>query len=209
MTSIKVCGVTCVEDAVAIGAMEDVRFIGLNFWRGSRRYVRPEVAAAIVEAMPRDIIKVGVFVDASETDVRKILSTVWLDWLQFHGDESPGFCRRFGVPHMKAFRLRDASVLTRIPDFLDDAETPFLVDAYVPDAPGGTGATVSLELARRARALGRRMMLAGGLTAENVANAIDVVAPWAVDVASGVELPSGRKDPARIAAFITAVQSPR
>ena len=208
---VKICGVTSPEDAEWLVADGRVAFLGLNCWRGSRRCIRAELGRAICEAVAGRATVVGVFVDQSEEDVRRVLDLCPLDWLQLHGDESADFGRRFGRPWMKAVRLKDDTSLDAIPDYVIDAAQPLLVDAWSSVAPGGTGTVVHLDLAARARALAPRLFLAGGLTAENVGWAIERVKPYAVDVASGVEVTDvpGRKDPRRVRAFLDAVEAAR
>lgn len=201
-TRIKVCGVAT---EASCAALEGVDLVGFNFWPGSKRFVTPQRAAVLAPHLPDGIERVGLFVDPRPGDVEAALAALDLDLLQFHGDEPPSLCRRFGRPFMKAFRLRDEAVLDRIPDYVD-GDQPFLVDAWVPGEIGGTGARARLELARLAGQRGGRMVLAGGLTPENVRDAIHGVLPWAVDVASGVERAPGHKDPDRVRAFVRAVR---
>lgn len=203
MTEVKICGVRTAEDAA--GAAEaGASLVGFNFWPRSARFVAPAAAAAI--ALPAGVLRVGLFVDPTPADVLAALEAGPIDLLQFHGDEPPEFCRGFRRPFMKAFRLRDAAVLDHIPDYLDGPDHPFLVDAWTAGGVGGTGVPVDLDLARRARDLGDRCVLAGGLTAETVGAAIRAVRPWAVDVASGVERAPGVKDASRMGAFVAAVR---
>lgn len=205
MTQIKVCGVTTLESCRAVS--EGVDLVGLNFWSGSKRFVSPADAAALVSALPPGVRRVGLFVNASAALVKEATELAQLQLLQFHGDETPAWCRQFNAPFMKAFRLQDELVIETIADYLDSADHPYLVDAFVPGARGGTGARVDLELALRARSVGTSMMLAGGLTAENVGQAIERVHPWGVDVASGVECRPGSKDRALVEAFVRAVRA--
>ena len=127
-----------------------------------------------------------------------------LNLLQFHGEEAPEYCLQFGLMSMKAFRIRDAASLQRLPNYPTDA---WLLDAYNPDQPGGTGETFNWDLALEARAWGRPIFLAGGLTPENVGEAVRRARPYAVDVSSGVEAAPGRKDHAKIKAFIQAAKT--
>jgi len=180
--------------------------LGLNFWTQSSRYVAPDAAARLIESAPGSATWVGLFVDATPAWVNQVLDSVPLDLLQFHGNETPQYCRQFQRPFMKAFRLRNKDTLTQIPDFTDDNDHPFLVDAYVPDRPGGTGHVVDIELAQQARQLSGQMMLAGGLKPNNVRALISTIQPYGVDVASGVESAPGIKDPAAIGAFLAACE---
>ena len=127
-----------------------------------------------------------------------------LNLLQFHGDESPEFCTQFGVMSMKAFRVRDAASLDALPNYPTDA---YLLDAFSPDAHGGTGAKFNWDLAIEAKKHGKPIFLAGGLTAENVGEAVRKVQPFGVDVSSGVESAPGKKDHAKVRAFIQAAKS--
>ena len=201
--AIKMCGMQSMDDCdAAVGA--GATLLGFNFWSQSKRYVGPTLAVLLAEAVPAPVIRVGLFVNATAEEVRQIVNAVPLDILQFHGDESPEFCRSFDMPFMKAFRLRDEAVLRCIPDYLDDRNHPFLVDAYVPGEVGGTGKLASWPLAIQAQALSSRMLLAGGLHAKNVNEAVQAVNPWGVDVASGIEDNTGRKDRIAMDAFVTA-----
>jgi phosphoribosylanthranilate isomerase len=206
VTRIKICGLTESTDcsnAVKAGA----HMLGFNFWPGSKRHITAEQASELMARVPDTITKVGLFVDAEPALVRAVLAGCSLDLLQFHGNESPEYCRQFGQPYMKAFRLSDNSVVARIPDYLEHNEHPFLVDAYVPGEVGGTGRQISLELALMARECGDCMVLAGGLNPQNVAAAVAATEPWAVDVASGVESSPGRKTLKQLSAFVAAVKT--
>jgi phosphoribosylanthranilate isomerase len=201
---VKICGIGSPEESIAACAA-GASMLGLNFWPQSRRFVDVDTAIAIAATVPTEVVRVGLFVNAGTDTVRAILQDVPLDLLQFHGDESPGFCRQFDKAFVKAFRLKDHAVLNQIPDYLDHREHPFLVDAFVPNELGGTGVVANWDLAAKACRLGERMILAGGLTPANVEDAIKRVRPWAVDVASGVETTDGRKDPQQMAQFVEAV----
>ena len=150
------------------------------------------------------IVKVGVFVNPDEDTVMRAINDCGVTLLQFHGEETPGFCAQFGVMSMKAFRIKDAASLEALPNYPTDA---WLLDAYSPDAHGGTGAKFNWELAIEAKHLGRPIFLAGGLTPENVGDAVQTVQPFGVDVSSGVESAPGKKDHAKVRAFIQAVRS--
>jgi phosphoribosylanthranilate isomerase len=204
-TLVKICGIGSPDEGLSACA-SGADLLGLNFWPRSRRFVDVETASAIATAVPSEVVRVGLFVNASVDTVRSILQSVPLDLLQFHGDETPAFCRQFATPFVKAFRLKDQAVLTQIPDYLDHPEHPFLVDAFVPNEMGGTGVVASWDLAAEASRLGERMILAGGLTPANVEEAIRRVRPWAVDVASGVETAEGHKEPQKMVRFVEAVQ---
>jgi phosphoribosylanthranilate isomerase len=149
-------------------------------------------------------MRVGVFVNAPENLVWSAIRECRLNLLQFHGEESPEQCLKFGLMTMKAFRVKDATSLENLQNYGTDA---WLLDAYVADQAGGTGATFNWELARESQRYGRPIFLAGGLTAENVTEAIRKVQPFGVDVSSGVEAAPGRKDHAKVKAFITAARA--
>jgi phosphoribosylanthranilate isomerase len=160
-------------------------------------------AAAIIRALPGFVIKAGVFVNAPADLVHRCIGECGLNLLQFHGDESPDYCRQFGLMSMKAFRIRDETSLRALPEYHTDA---WLLDAFAPDKRGGTGESFNWDLAVRAREMGRPIFLAGGLTPENVTEAVRKVRPYAVDVSSGVELSPGKKDHQKVKAFIQAVK---
>ena len=196
-TKVKICGVTSVADALAAaGAGADM--IGLNFYEGSPRHVTPAQAAEIARALPPFVLRVGVFVAPAEDLVRRALGECNLSLLQFHGDEDSAFCTQFGVMSVKAVRVRDAASLQALANFHTDA---FLLDAYSQAGLGGTGEKFNWELAVEAQKFGKPIFLAGGLTPENVAEAVHRVQPYAVDVASGVEAKPGKKDVGKLREF--------
>lgn len=199
---VKICGMTSAEDALA-AAQFGADAIGFVFHEPSPRNVSLENAARISESLPPHIVKVGVFVDAPEETVLRAIAGCSLNVLQFHGQETPEYCLQFGVMAMKAFRIKDASSLEELSRYPTDA---WLLDSYVADKPGGTGARFNWELASQARRLGKPIFLAGGLTPENVADAVRQVQPYAVDVSSGVEASPGRKDLHKLRAFIEAAK---
>ena len=195
---VKICGITSAEDArAAVEAGADA--LGFMFYEPSPRCITPELAAAIIGELPTHVAKVGVFVDADEAMVRATAATAGLDTLQFHGNESPDFCARFELRTIKAFRVKDSESLGQLPDYETDA---WLLDSHVKGVPGGTGARFNWDLAVEAKRLGRPILLAGGLTPENAADAVGQVAPFGLDVSSGVEASPGRKDAAKVAALI-------
>jgi phosphoribosylanthranilate isomerase len=199
---VKICGITNVSDAIA--AVEaQVDALGFIFYEGSPRYVAISAAAQIMREIPKLIIKVGVFVNAPAEQISAAIEQCALNVLQFHGDEPPEFCLQFGLMSMKAFRVRDAESLQRLLAYKTDA---WLLDAYAPNQLGGTGHTFNWELAVNARKWGRPIFLAGGLTPANVAQAVEYVSPYAVDVSSGVEIAPGRKDHQKMRAFVTAAK---
>lgn len=201
---VKICGITSLHDAqVAVDAGADA--LGFMFYVRSPRWIEPEAAGEIVRSLPPFVAAVGVFVNAEESFVRRVAAQCGLDAVQFHGDETPEYCARFEPLRVfKAFRVNAAESLRALADYSTSA---WLLDAFVPDQPGGTGRTFNWDLAIQAKQLGRPIILAGGLTPENVADAVRRVRPYAVDVSSGVESAPGRKDPARVRAFVQAAAS--
>jgi phosphoribosylanthranilate isomerase len=199
---VKICGITNLEDALAVANLgADV--IGFVFHEPSPRYVSFEQAARIARNLPPHIVKVGVFVDAPEEMVFGVAAGCELNLLQFHGNETPEYCLQFGLMSMKAVRVRDEHSLRDLEKYPTDA---WLLDSFVPDKPGGTGATFNWALARQATSMGRPIFLAGGLTPDNVAEAVRIVQPYGVDVSSGVEAVPGKKDLQKVRAFIQAAK---
>ena len=203
MTAVKICGVTRIEDALAAAA-HGAHAIGLVFYRPSPRYVEPDTAAEIVRALPPFVTPVGLFVDASEDEVRDVSARSGVRLLQFHGSESAAYCARFALPYMKAVRVRPAVDLLQYARDFAGAKA-LLLDAYQEGLHGGTGAVFDWTLIPPALPL--PIVLSGGLTPENVADAVRRVKPGAVDVSSGVESGKGIKDARKIAAFITGVRN--
>ncbi len=199
---VKICGITRREDALA-AVVAGADALGFMFYERSPRAVTVPAAAAICRALPPFVAKVGVFVDAAEAFIRETASECCLDTLQFHGRETPEFCGRFALPVIKAFRIGGPESLASLRDY---ATAAWLLDSFVPGQLGGTGARFNWALAAQAAQFGRPILLAGGLTPENVAEAIRQARPYAVDVSSGVESAPGRKDPAKISAFVAAAK---
>ena len=206
MTKLKFCGITRLDDAelaVAAGAWA----IGLIFWPRSPRRAELDAAAEIAAAVKRRAEVAGVFVNATLDYVAELAGAIGLTMLQLHGDEGPAYCgeaaRRTGCKVIKAARVRSGADVQALASFHTDYH---LLDSYTAGVPGGTGETFSWEIARAHR--GRiPVILSGGLTPDNVGDAIAAVHPYAVDVASGVELSPGRKDPEKLQAFAAAVRS--
>jgi phosphoribosylanthranilate isomerase len=200
---VKICGITRPADALAaVEAGADA--IGLMFYERSRRWVTPGQARSIAEAVPGGISRVGVFVDADDALIDQAIKACNLDTLQFHGDESPAFCNRFKpLKVWKAFRVASADVLRVTPKYETDA---WLLDAAVSGLLGGSGQHFDWEIAVKAKALGRPIILAGGLRPDNVWSAVERVRPYAVDVSSGVESAPGVKDAVKVRAFIAAAK---
>ena len=198
----KICGITSAKDArMAVDAGADA--LGFMFYEPSPRCVTPEQAAAIIAELPTHVARVGVFVDANEMTVRDTAAAAGLDTLQFHGSEPPEFCARFELRTIKAFRVKDSGSLDLLPSFRTDA---WLLDSYVKGVPGGTGERFNWDLAVEAKRLGRPILLAGGLTPDNAAEAVGQVVPFGLDISSGVEAAPGRKDASKVEALISNVK---
>lgn len=201
-TKVKICGITNLADAqAAVSAGADA--LGFNFYEKSPRYCSLHQAAEISWQLPPFVMRVGVFVKAPEEAVWRAIRECGLTMLQFHGDETPEFCAQFGLMSMKAFRVRGPETLEEIPRYQTDA---WLLDAFSSATFGGTGEKFNWDLAVKAQKFGKPIFLAGGLTPENVAEAIRKVRPFGVDVSSGVESEPGKKDPAKLKAFLAAVR---
>lgn len=199
---VKICGITNLEDATAaVEAGADA--IGFMFYEPSPRNVQIECVAKIVQKLPLWVLKVGVFVNPAPELVMTALGNCGLNMLQFHGEESPDFCASFGVMNMKAFRIKDAESLLRIPNYHTDV---CLLDSHVAGKQGGTGEQFNWDLAVEAKKFGKPIFLAGGLTPENVSQAVHEVRPYGVDVSSGVEASPGKKDHGKIWDFVTAAR---
>lgn len=203
MTRVKICGITRAEDALA-AAQAGADALGLVFHEKSPRHVTVGQAALVAAVLPPFVTLVGLFVNPSEDAVREVLRQVPLDVLQFHGEEEPEFCVRFGRPWIKAIRMRHDVDLLQCAARYRLAQG-LLLDAFVEGAHGGTGA--SLDWALIPQTVPLPVILAGGLHSGNVAEAIRLVRPYAVDVSSGVEAAKGIKDAAKIAAFINEVNN--
>ncbi|KEI71964.1 phosphoribosylanthranilate isomerase [Endozoicomonas elysicola] len=197
---IKICGITSVKDGL-IAAENGADAIGLVFYRNSRRYVTVEQAVEIVRALPPFISVVGLFVDPSDDLVQSVLGSVPLSLLQFHGNESETECSRWGMRYMKAFRVRPE---VAVPEMVAPYDTAcgYLLDSYKPGEVGGTGESFDWDLIPHE--LNKPVVLAGGLSPDNIAQAINRVRPYGVDVSSGVESQPGIKDHDKIKAFIKA-----
>ena len=202
---VKICGITRVEDAVvAVEGGADA--IGLIFYPGSKRFVAPKVAASIISNVSPYTSVVGLFVNADAQQVEEVLSCCPLSQLQFNGDESADFCSSFGRPYVKSVPVSSEAVMSAIVDAHINARA-YLFDTQVLGEHGGTGKTFDWRLMPQ-KNIGHRV-LAGGLDAENVAEAIRIAAPDAVDVSSGVESRPGVKDPDKIHRFVSAAKRAR
>ena len=200
--TVKICGITSEADALA-AAEAGADAIGLMFYEDSPRHVTLEQAKAISAALPQHVMRVGVFVNAEEAFVHQALTECMLNILQFHGDETPEECSRYPVMTLKAFRVQGDETLAQLEAY---PSAGYLLDAYVKDALGGTGATFNWDLAVRAQEFGKPIFLAGGLTPENVVEAVRKVQPFGVDVSSGVEIEPGRKDAEQMRTFVAAAK---
>jgi phosphoribosylanthranilate isomerase len=201
---VKICGITNWPDARQAVA-EGAEFLGFNFYADSPRYVEPAKAKRIVNRLPKKILVVGVFVNESEQRILEIARAVGLDTLQLHGDETPAMVARLkrSFPVIKAIRVKPSLAAGQLQTYR--AATALLLDGFDSQRRGGTGKTFDWEIARRAKKYGR-VFLAGGLTPENVGEAIRAARPYAVDVCSGVEARPGKKDPARVKRLMRAAE---
>jgi len=200
---VKICGITSVADGLA-AAEAGADMIGLMFYDGSPRHISLATAVEISRILPLFVQRVGVFVNPDPERVLRAIGECNLSLLQFHGDETSEFCTQFGLMSLKAVRIRDAASLDQLAGFQTDA---FLLDAYSKGWLGGTGETFNWDLAIDAQKFGKPIFLAGGLTPENVGDAVRKVRPFAVDVSSGVESAPGNKEAAKVRAFIAAVRA--
>lgn len=200
-TRVKICGITRVEDALA-AALGGADAIGMIFYPKSPRFVARTAAREIRRALPPFVSCVAVFVNPSPAEVQEVIEEVGPTHLQFHGDESAGFCGQFGLPAIKAFRVRQGADLLKSTASFPDAAA-WLLDAFV-EGYGGAGESFDWSLVPEV--LDRPMILSGGLTPINVGEAVRRVRPWAVDVASGVEASKGIKDHGMMERFIQEVR---
>jgi phosphoribosylanthranilate isomerase len=200
---VKICGITNLEDAL-LAARLGAAALGFIFYPKSPRWIEPEAARAIVAQLPPFVLTVGVFVDEPAVLVKETAAQVGLDWVQLHGRENPDYCHSLGRRVIKGFRIQDEGSLAGLAAYQGVVQA-LLLDTYKLGTPGGTGETFDWELARQAGRYGP-IILAGGLTPANVARAIAIAQPQAVDVASGVEASPGRKDPTKLRAFFAALR---
>lgn len=202
----KICGITNVEDALAaVAAGADA--LGFLLYRKSPRYVDPMKVQQIVAQLPPFVLPVGVFVNEEIKIVHDLMDTCGLALAQLHGEETAAYCRELGRPVLKALRLKDRSAFLALAEFQGRAGVRgFVLDAFSDEAYGGTGQAVDWSLAKEV-AQAATVVLAGGLTAENVGQALRAVQPYGVDVSSGVEVAPGKKDHEKVRAFLRAVRS--
>ncbi len=203
MTRVKMCGITRPQDALA-AANSGADAIGLVFYARSPRNVDLDQASSIARTLPPFVSSVALFVNPQPDEVRAVLRQVRPDVLQFHGEEPPEFCRGFGVPYLKAARVRPETDLLQFATLYADAQG-ILLDAWNESAHGGTGECFDWNLIPAN--LPKPIILAGGLNPGSVRRAIEIVHPWAVDVSSGIEQAKGIKDAALIAAFMKEVEN--
>jgi len=205
MVKVKICGITNLEDAkVAAEAGADA--LGFVFYKKSPRYIKPEKAGAIIKQLPERLRKVGVFVNAQEKTIKDIAKWSRLDILQFHGDESPEFCHKFkGYKVIKAFRIKDKTDLAKILKYKTFA---YLFDTFVKSKVGGTGKIFDWKIIKRIMdKINRPVFLSGGLTKDNVKEAIKTLRPAWVDVSSSVEIKPGKKDHKKVKEFIKEIKN--
>lgn len=202
---VKICGITNEDDArVAVEAGADA--LGFILYRKSPRFVEAAAVKRIIDGLPPFVAAVGVFVNEDAAAVRRIMDECGLTLAQLHGDESATYCEGLGRPSMKALRLKDRGTFLALAEYQGRANVrAFVLDAFSDQAYGGTGQTVDWTLAAEA-ARASRVLLAGGLTPDNVAEAIRQVRPYGVDVSSGVEVRPGKKDHVKVRTFIEAAR---
>jgi phosphoribosylanthranilate isomerase len=201
----KICGITNIEDAlVAVAAGADA--IGFILYRKSPRYIEPMMVKQIVAQLPPFVVPVGVFVNEEIKIVRDLMDDCGLALAQLHGEETATYCRELSRPVLKVLRLKDRSTFLALAEFQGRAGVRgFVLDACSDEAYGGTGQVIDWSLAREA-ARAATVILAGGLTPENVRQAVRAVQPYGVDVSSGVEVAPGKKDHEKVRAFLRAVK---
>lgn len=191
------------EDALAAAEL-GADALGFVFYAASPRNISPADACGIIQALPPFVTTVGLFVNADRASVSAVLSEIKLDLLQFHGEEPAGYCASFGVPYLKAVRMKPELNLLQYEASYSGA-AGILVDSFVDGMAGGTGTT--FDWARIPAELHKPLVLSGGLSPDNVGNAIAAIKPWAVDVSSGVEAGKGIKDKTKMARFIEGVRN--
>ena len=204
-TKVKICGITNAEDAAAaVEAGADA--LGFVFYRKSPRYIEPALARQIIMTLPPLVVSVGVFVSEDQQVVRSIMDDCGLALAQLHGDESAIYCKELGRTVLKALRVKDRSTFLALAEFRGRAGVRgFILDAFSDQAYGGTGQVIDWQLAAEAAKVAS-ILLAGGLTPDNVEKAIQTVRPYGVDVSSGVERSPGKKDHEKVRAFIRAAK---
>jgi phosphoribosylanthranilate isomerase len=201
MIKIKICGITNLDDAIA-AVDYGADALGFNFYKKSPRCIDPLKAAEIIGQLPPFIVPIGIFVNDKEDRIREIVSMACIQGVQLHGDETPEFCQRFGSRVIKAFQVKNKASLERMSHYRVSA---YLLDSYKEGMRGGTGTTFDWHLAVVAKTFGR-VILAGGLTPDNVVEAVKLVQPYGVDVCGGIEKEKGNKDHMLMKKFIHDVR---
>ncbi|MCA1558508.1 MAG: phosphoribosylanthranilate isomerase [Acidobacteria bacterium] len=204
MVRVKICGITNLEDALG-AARAGAHALGFNFYSRSPRYIKPLYARRIIEKLPASVLTVGVFVNEDgPEEVAHMAEEAKVNAVQLHGDESPSYCRALkGLRVIKALRVAEDFVPESVLEYETEA---ILLDAFDNRGRGGTGRTFDWEIARRVRELVPKLYLAGGLSVENIAKAVEKVQPYAVDACSRLESAPGRKDLERVRAFVSAAR---
>ncbi len=200
---VKICGITRLEDALLATEL-GADALGFVFYPKSPRYIPPERVRRIIAKLPPYVTTVGVFVNETRETVAKIAEVTGLDLIQLHGEEPPEFCAYFAPRVVKAFRVRKAEDLTTLREYRGLVRA-LLLDTFVPGVPGGTGKIFDWQLALKAREIGVPIILAGGLTPENISQAVAKARPTGVDVSSGVESSPGIKDPQKLKALFATL----
>ena len=203
-TKLKICGLTCPRQALKCFEL-GADWLGFNCWHGSSRYITPAEILEIMEFIPNSVITVGVFVNETPEKINKIADSCNLDKIQLHGDESPAFCKKIRRRVIKAFRIKDFESVKQISDY---SVSSFLLDTFSENNYGGSGKIFDWNLANPAKKFGP-IILAGGLTPNNVKRAIQIVKPYGVDVCSGLEKYPGIKDHKKIRTFLTNAKAGR
>jgi phosphoribosylanthranilate isomerase len=201
---IKICGITNLKDAKVCAEL-GANMIGFNFYRRSPRYIEPKVARRLIDTIPTEVCSVGVFVDASAEEVRNTAKATGIRCVQLHGNASADICSELAHEY-RVIRVFSTNLQFRPEEISPFSDCDVLVDAHDPNLRGGTGLTCDWSAARAARAFARFLVLSGGLTGQNVSQAIATVEPHAVDVCSGVERAPGVKDHRALEDFFAAVR---
>ncbi|WP_029933940.1 phosphoribosylanthranilate isomerase [Thiomicrospira pelophila] len=197
---VKICGITRPEDAVA-AAKAGADAIGLVFYEPSPRAVTIEQAKLIIKNLPAFVTTTALFVDADPVLIKQVIDEVKIDLLQFHGEETAEFCRQFSRPYIKAVAMQADTDVMQLAEIYKDARA-LLLDTYKPGVPGGTGEVFNWQWIPKSSM--KPIVLAGGLTLENIQRALAIPNVWAMDVSGGVELEKGIKSPQKITDFIQA-----
>jgi phosphoribosylanthranilate isomerase len=202
LVKIKICGITNLDDAIA--AVEfGADALGFVFYQGSPRYIAPEVAAGIIRKLPSFTMTIGVFVDEKPAQIEKTIAATGIDVIQLHGDEPPEMCA-FSRRVIKAIRVKSLASLDPLVHY-QDRVSAFLLDTFSPGSFGGTGQKFNWDIATYAKQFGKTI-LSGGLTPDNIVDAVKQVEPYGVDVSSGVELSKGKKDHLKMRLFMEGVK---